>query len=41
VFADHILALRQPPRERKAKATPDRSAPSAAGRPEFDDEVPF
>ena len=42
IFADHVLALRQPPREKKPKASaPDGSAqgPSHHGRP--NDEVPF
>jgi single-stranded DNA-binding protein len=45
IFADHVLALRQPPRERKAKEKqksvggPDGTA-EGGGR-EFDDEIPF
>jgi single-stranded DNA-binding protein len=42
IFADHVLALRQPPRERKPKASaPDGSAqgPSHHGGP--NDEIPF
>jgi single-stranded DNA-binding protein len=41
LFADHVLALRQPPRERKPKPAPDRrhdaAPPSAAP---FDDGLP-
>jgi single-stranded DNA-binding protein len=46
IFADHVLALRQPPRERKPKAAttraPDAGAPSKQhdGR-DFSDEIPF
>ena len=43
IFADHVLALRQPPRERKAKAeNPGRTAPYT-GRPvaDPDDTIPF
>jgi single-stranded DNA-binding protein len=45
VFADHVLALRQPPRERKPKAeNPGRTAPYT-GRPvadpSLDDDIPF
>ena len=41
VTADHVLALRQPPRERKAKAAPERGAvPTASGAPTFDDGLP-
>jgi single-stranded DNA-binding protein len=50
LFAEHVLALRQPPRARKAKGAapgaPD--APAARGEPsydegghDFDDEIPF
>jgi len=39
IFADHVLALRQPPRERKPKAAPAGAtlAPARAG---FDDGLP-
>jgi single-stranded DNA-binding protein len=46
LFADHILALRQPPRERKSKASaapaPEavQSNGNGSGR-EFDDDIPF
>jgi single-stranded DNA-binding protein len=46
LFADHVLAMRQPPRERKPKAAstraPDDGAPSNQndGR-DFSDEIPF
>lgn len=43
IFADHVLALRAPAKERKAKATaatpPERLPP--AGRGELDDDIPF
>ena len=38
LFADHVLALRQPPRERKAKVAP--TATNEPGRAEFDDGLP-
>jgi single-stranded DNA-binding protein len=44
LFADHVLALRQPPRERKPKAAaadaPDLPGPSNDGR-DFSDDIPF
>jgi single-stranded DNA-binding protein len=46
IFADHILALRQPPRERKPKAAPTRAPDDGApsnqndGR-DFSDDIPF
>src|SRR5271168_4179583 len=39
IFADHILALRQPPRERKPKAAPADATPAPA-RADFDDGFP-
>jgi single-stranded DNA-binding protein len=50
IFADHVMALRQPPKERKPKAklasqettTTDATPETAAGGPAFfDDEIPF
>jgi hypothetical protein len=38
IIADHVLALRQPPRERKAKASGDAARGGAAT---FDDQIPF
>jgi single-stranded DNA-binding protein len=46
LFADHVLALRQPPRERKPRAAPTRAPDDGApsnqnnGR-DFDDSIPF
>jgi single-stranded DNA-binding protein len=44
VFADHVLALRQPPRERKPKASStrgaDESVPAAQSK-DFDDDISF
>jgi single-stranded DNA-binding protein len=39
MFADHVLALRQPPRERKPKASPAAATPAPA-RADFDDGFP-
>jgi len=39
LFADHVLALRQPPRERKPKAAPADATPAPA-RADFDDGFP-
>jgi single-stranded DNA-binding protein len=39
LFADHVLALRQPPRERKPKPVP-ATAPSGPARAPFDDGLP-
>jgi single-stranded DNA-binding protein len=39
LFADHVLALRQPPRERKPKAAPAGATPAPA-RADFDDGFP-
>ena len=39
IFADHVLALRQPPRERKPKATSADAIPAPA-RADFDDGFP-
>ena len=39
IFADHVLALRQPPRERKPKAAPADATPAPA-RADFDDGFP-
>ena len=39
LFADHILALRQPPRERKLRAAPAGPPPASAGA-DFDDGLP-
>jgi single-stranded DNA-binding protein len=42
MFADHVLALRQPPRERKPKASaPDGSAQGASHHGGPNDEIPF
>jgi single-stranded DNA-binding protein len=48
IFADHVMALRQPPKERKPKAPPiSKAAPDAtpdteAGGPAFfSDDIPF
>jgi single-stranded DNA-binding protein len=46
IFAEHVLALRQPPKERKAKtAEPAKaahpSAPTRDRRRDFDDSIPF
>jgi single-stranded DNA-binding protein len=48
IFADHVMALRQPPKERtpKAKAAkpapaPDQSTTTTATHPDLDDEIPF
>jgi single-stranded DNA-binding protein len=38
IIADHVLALRQSPRERKAKAPGDAAHGGAAA---FDDSIPF
>jgi single-stranded DNA-binding protein len=38
IVADHVLALRQPPRERKAKTAWDVARGGAAA---FDDSIPF
>ena len=38
IFADHVLALRQPRRERKPKAAPPDATPPA--RADFDDGLP-
>jgi single-stranded DNA-binding protein len=38
IVADHVLALRQPPRERKAKTAGDAARGGAAA---FDDGIPF
>ena len=39
LFADHVLALRQPPRDRKPKAAP-ANAPPLPARAAFDDGFP-
>jgi hypothetical protein len=39
VVADHVLALRQPPKERRAK--PPGDAPYRGGAAAFDDPIPF
>jgi single-stranded DNA-binding protein len=39
IFADHVLALRQPPRERKPKAVAADANPAPA-RADFDDGFP-
>jgi single-stranded DNA-binding protein len=42
VFADYILALRQPPRERKPKASAaSETAQSSSNGREYDDDIPF
>jgi single-stranded DNA-binding protein len=43
VFADHVLALRQPPRERKPKASSTRGADESvpAQSKDFDDDISF
>jgi len=38
IVADHVLALRQPPRKRKAKTAGDAARGGAAA---FDDSIPF
>jgi single-stranded DNA-binding protein len=38
IVADHVLALRRPPRERKAKTSGDAARGGAAA---FDDSIPF
>jgi single-stranded DNA-binding protein len=38
IVADHVLALRQPPKERKAKTSGDAARGGAAA---FDDSIPF
>jgi hypothetical protein len=38
IVADKVLALRQPPKERKPK---DRDAPYRGGAAAFDDSIPF
>ena len=39
IFADHVLALRQPPRERKPKTAPADATPASA-RADFDGGFP-
>ena len=39
IIADRVLALRQPPKERKAKTPGD--APYRGGAAAFDDSIPF
>jgi single-stranded DNA-binding protein len=39
IIADRVLALRQPPKERKAKTSGD--APYRGGAAAFDDSIPF
>jgi hypothetical protein len=39
IIADRVLALRQPPRERKAPK--EREAPYRGGAAAFDDSIPF
>jgi single-stranded DNA-binding protein len=44
IIADHVLALRQPPKERKAKTSgdaPARQERLAGGAAAFDDSIPF
>jgi single-stranded DNA-binding protein len=42
IIADRVLALRQPPKERKAPASgPQRDAPYRGGPAPFDDVIPF
>jgi single-stranded DNA-binding protein len=42
IIADRVLALRQPPKERKAPASgPQRDAPYRGGAAAFDDSIPF
>jgi single-stranded DNA-binding protein len=42
IIADRVLALRQPPRERKAPASgPQRDAHYRGGAAAFDDSIPF
>jgi single-stranded DNA-binding protein len=38
IIADHVLALRQPPKERALK---EREAPSRGGAAAFNDSIPF
>ncbi|HEV7911390.1 MAG TPA: single-stranded DNA-binding protein [Methylocella sp.] len=39
IIADRVLALRQPPKERKAQK--ERDAPCRGGAAAFDDSIPF
>jgi single-stranded DNA-binding protein len=42
IIADHVLALRQPPKARKAHASgPQSDAPHRGGGAAFDDSIPF
>jgi single-stranded DNA-binding protein len=46
IVADSVLALRQPPREKKPKAKPapstqEQSSTSTTTDPDLDDEIPF
>jgi single-stranded DNA-binding protein len=45
VFVHHAVALRQPPRQKKPKASPSRApeepAPISNGRRDFGDDIPF
>jgi single-stranded DNA-binding protein len=42
VFADHVLALRAPPKERKAKAAaPTSQEQSTTTDPDLNDDLPF
>jgi len=40
VIAAHVLALRQPPKERKAKPKPSAATNAPGGRADFDDGFP-
>jgi single-stranded DNA-binding protein len=41
IFADSILALRQPPKERKPKQDQRRPEHAATAQPAWNDDVPF
>ena len=45
IFADHVMALRQPPKERKPKAakapTSQETTTTTATDPDLDDSIPF
>jgi single-stranded DNA-binding protein len=45
IFCDHVMALRQPPKERKPKAAkpapPSQDQPATTTTATFDDEIPF
>ncbi len=41
VVADHVLALRQPPKQREKKAAAQKPRATAAAQEGFDDAIPF